>query len=188
MTSIVSDSPISSSRSAEISSTASPLRRAVLMCSQIAAWAPTSTPRVGCDAISQDRIVAHLAPDDQLLLIAAGQRARQGVDARRADVVLPDDPLGVGARARAIDPRAAHGGLAGLEAEDPVLPERRVEQEGVPLPVGGDPSDACLAPLARIPLRHVLALQADRARGRGLNPHDRLDQLFLAVALDPGDS
>ena len=49
---IVSDRPISSSRSAEISSTARPVRRACLMWSQIGAWAPTSTPRVGCEAIS----------------------------------------------------------------------------------------------------------------------------------------
>ena len=53
MTSIRSDRPISSSRSAEISSTASPLRRAALMWPQIAAWAPTSTPRVGWAAISR---------------------------------------------------------------------------------------------------------------------------------------
>ena len=74
----VSDRPISSSRSAEISSTASPSRRARrVRWSQIAAWAPTSTPRVGCAAISTHRVAAHLAADDQLLLVAAGQRTRR---------------------------------------------------------------------------------------------------------------
>ena len=57
--------------------------------SQIAAWAPTSTPRVGCAAISSLGLAAHLAADDQLLLVAAGQRADGGdVDAGRADVEL----------------------------------------------------------------------------------------------------
>lgn len=52
MTRRVSESPISSSRSAEISSTARPSRRASRIWSQICACAPTSTPRVGCAAIS----------------------------------------------------------------------------------------------------------------------------------------
>ena len=47
-----SDSPMSSSRSALIRRTASPAARALRSSSQIPAWAPTSTPRVGCDAIS----------------------------------------------------------------------------------------------------------------------------------------
>ena len=47
------------------------------MWSQIAAWAPTSTPRVGCEAISTFGLAAHLAADDQLLLVAAGQRRRR---------------------------------------------------------------------------------------------------------------
>jgi hypothetical protein len=52
MTWIVSESPMSSSRSAEMSSTASPSRRAWRMMSQMLAWAPTSTPRVGWAATS----------------------------------------------------------------------------------------------------------------------------------------
>ena len=44
--------------------------------SQIAAWAPTSMPRVGCEAISTFGSARHLAPDDQLLLVAARQRER----------------------------------------------------------------------------------------------------------------
>ena len=90
---MASESPISSSRSAEISSTASPLRRASRMWSQIAAWAPTSTPRVGCEATEQHRVAAHLAPHDELLLVAPGQRPRRGVDRGGAHVVLLDDAL-----------------------------------------------------------------------------------------------
>ena len=52
ITAIESESPISSSRSALISSTASPAARAFRSSSQMPAWAPTSTPRVGCDAMS----------------------------------------------------------------------------------------------------------------------------------------
>ena len=59
---IESDKPISSSRSAEISSTARPSCRARLMCSQMAACAPTSTPRVGWERHQQLGRTAHLAP------------------------------------------------------------------------------------------------------------------------------
>ena len=43
----------------------------------------------------QDRVAAHLAADDELLLVAARERPGGGVDAGRADVVLLDDALGV---------------------------------------------------------------------------------------------
>ena len=56
--------------------------------SQMAAWAPTSTPRVGCEAMSSRGRAAHLPADDELLLVAAGQRGGEDLDARRADVVL----------------------------------------------------------------------------------------------------
>src|SRR5262249_6589761 len=50
MTRRVSDKPISSSRSADTRTTASPLRRACFITSHTAAWAPTSMPRVGWEA------------------------------------------------------------------------------------------------------------------------------------------
>ena len=103
---MVSDMPMSSSRSAETSSTASPAARAWRSCSQMAACAPTSTPRVGWLATSSDGRVAHLAADDELLLVAAGQREGGRVDAGGAHVVLGDDPLGVRAGAGAVDQRA----------------------------------------------------------------------------------
>ena len=49
---MVSERPISSSRSAEMSRTARPSRRACRMRSQMLDWAPTSTPRVGWAAMS----------------------------------------------------------------------------------------------------------------------------------------
>ena len=151
MTSMGSDRPISSSRSAEISSTARPSRRARLMCSQMAACAPTSTPRVGMGRDQEDRVAAHLASDDELLLVAAGQRPGGHVDARRADVVLLDDALGVLAGTGPVDPRALGARRPRLVAEDAVLPERRVEQQAVPVAVLGDVADAGLAQLAGVP-------------------------------------
>ena len=52
MTTITSDSPISSSRSADTSRVARPWARASRMSSHTAAWAPTSMPRVGWLAMS----------------------------------------------------------------------------------------------------------------------------------------
>ena len=102
----MSDRPISSSRSAEISSTASPSRRASRMWSQMRGLRADvdAAGRVGGD--EQDRVAAHLAADDELLLVAAGQRAGGDVDRRGAHVVLLDDPLGVA-------PCAAAGRSAG---------------------------------------------------------------------------
>ena len=69
--------------------------------------------------------------------------AGEDVDARGAHVVLLDDPLGVGAGAGPVDPRTrVTFGALGLVAEDPVLPQRRVEQQAVPVPVLGDVADA----------------------------------------------
>ena len=70
MTSIRSDSPISSSRSAEINSTARPARRAADVAPDRRLSADVDAARrVGRD--QQHRVAAHLAADDQLLLVAA---------------------------------------------------------------------------------------------------------------------
>ncbi len=97
-----SDSPISSSRSAETSSTARPFARGPDGCS------PTPRPAhrrrcrgSGATRSSSFGLAEHLAADDELLLVAARQRVRGDVDARRADVELLDDLLG-----RAHEPRA----------------------------------------------------------------------------------
>ena len=106
MTRIVSDRPISSSRSAEMSRTASPLRLARLSWSQIAAWAPTSTPRVGVGGHHHLGLAPHLPADDELLLVAARQRAGGDVDRGGADVVLLDDLLGLRPCGAGVDQRA----------------------------------------------------------------------------------
>src|SRR5262249_44825815 len=66
--------------------------------------------------------VAHLAADDELLLVTAGQGARRHGDTRGADVVGGDDALGVLAGAGNVDQEAAGVGRLGLVAEDAVFP------------------------------------------------------------------
>ena len=123
------------------------------MCSQIAAWAPTSTPRVGWAAISSIGSPLISRPTISFCWLPP--------DSARACVSMPgvrtsyslDDPLGVLAGAAAVDEDALGAGRPGLEAEDAVLPERRVEQQAVAVPVLGDVADAGLAPLAGVPVR-----------------------------------
>ncbi len=145
-----------------------------------------ATGRVGGD--QQDRIAAHLAADDQLLLIASGQCPGQGVDAGGTDVVVVDDPLRVLAGAGPVDPWTFDNRRPRLVAEDAVFPERRVEQQPVTVPVLGDVADAGLAELARMPVGDILGPERDRAGGGDAHPHDGLDELRLAIALDAGDA
>ncbi len=153
----------------EISSTASPSRAGLRGCG------PRSPPgrrrrRRGSGARRSARIglAAHLPADDELLLVAAGQRGRRATSmpgVRTSYCV--DDPLGV---RRGRRPRSIHGpltlGACGLVAEDPVLPERRLEQQPVPVPVLGDVADARLAPRAGRPGGDVGAAEADPCRPR----------------------
>jgi hypothetical protein len=75
-----------------------------------------------------------------------------------------------------------------LVAEDPVLPDGRVEQQAVAVPVLGDVPDACLAPVAGVLPAEVLCGE-HHLSGRGrTHAHDRFDQLRLAVALHTGDA
>ena len=72
---------------------------------------PTSRPRVGCAARTSFTGHRELARDDDLLLVAARQRARQRLDRRRADVELLD------ALSRAfVDGLAVRGPRAGCTA------------------------------------------------------------------------
>ena len=183
-----SDRPISSSRSAEISSTASPWRRAARMWSQMAAWAPTSTPRVGCEAISTfgSPLISRptisfcwLPPDsDEASTSMPGVRTSYWSTIRWVSLRAPDrsihGPLTLGASVWWPRIRFSH--------------KRRVEQQAVPVPVLGDVADAVLPAAPRGPAREVLADQVDGARRQRPHPHDRLDQLGLPVALDAGDA
>ena len=56
---------------------------------------------------------------------------------------------------------------AGLVAEDPVLPERRVQQHALPVPVLGDEADAGLAAGAGAPGGDVRRRPAGRAPAAG---------------------
>ena len=125
-------------------------------------------PRVGWAAISTLGLAAHLPADDELLLVAAGQRGRGHVDAGRADVVLRRRC----ARCPCARPsRSIHGpltfGACGLVAEDAVLPQRRLEQQALPVPVLGDVADAGLAAAPGVPGGDVLAAEVDGAGRAG---------------------
>ena len=84
MTRIVSDRPISSSRSAEISNVAKPGGAGVAELIPHGCLGPDvdAAGRVGGD--QHLRVRGHLAPDDQLLLVATRQRVRGDVDVGRA--------------------------------------------------------------------------------------------------------
>ena len=132
------------------------------MCSQIAAWAPTSTPRVGWAAISSTGSPLISRPTMSFCWLPP--------DSARAWVSMPgvrtsyslDDALGVLAGAGAVDRRPVGARRRpGLVAEDPVLPQRRVEQQPVPVPVLGDVADAGLAAARGCPSA-VMSLAAER--------------------------
>ena len=104
----------------------------------------------------QDRVAAHLAADDQLLLVAAGQGAGGGVDRRACGRRTRSTIRSVSALAPApVDQPVLARGRQGLVAEDAVLPERRVEQQAVVVAVLGDEADAGLAALPGGPAAHV---------------------------------
>ena len=134
------------------------------------------------------RCVRHLAPEDELLLVAARQRPGGHVDARRAHVVLADDALRVLLRRAGREaPALARGGLS-LVAEHAVLPQRRTEKQRVTVTVLGDVADAAVADLLRRPGRDVVVADDDVAAVGAAHAEDRLDEFGLAVALDTGDA
>ena len=134
ITSSVSDRPISSSRSAEISSTASPAARA---CAELV---PDRGLRADVDAAG--RVRGDQQPSGSPLIsrptisfcwLPPDSAEAATSIAGRAHVVLVDDPLGVAPWrpcGRSSGPRAF--GALRLVAEHPVLPQRRLEQEAVP--------------------------------------------------------
>ena len=140
---------------------------------------------VGCDQCG--RSGHELPADEQLLLVAARQRLRGHLDARRAHVVLGDD-LGGPARAPRGRSRAPGVRPLGLVAEHLVLPERCLEQQPVPLAVLGHVAEPRLAPTPGRPRGDVLAAEADATGVDLAEAHQHLDELGLAVALDAGDA
>lgn len=63
-----------------------------------------------------------------------------------------------------------------------------LEEQSVALAVLRDVPDAGLADLAGVPVGDVGVAEEDEPRGGLAHPHDDLDQLGLAIALDPGDA
>ena len=141
--------------------------------------------RVGGD--QHGRLGEHLPSDDQLLLVAARQRERTHVDARRAHVEAAYDLVGALAAGVPIDQPVVGELATGLMAEQHVLPQRHGEDHPVAVAVLGDQADPGGAPVERRERADVGSVEEDRAGGRD-HPDDGVDQLGLAVALDAGDA
>src|SRR5690606_27893755 len=142
----------------------------------------------GVGGDQEARLVAHLAADDQLLLVAAGQGGRGDVDARGADVVRLDDAAGVLLGGLGVQPDALGVGLLGDVAEDAVLPEGGLQEQAVAVAVLGDVADALLAAPAGAPGGDLLVGEPDDAGVGGPQADQRVDEFGLAVALHAGDA
>ena len=134
------------------------------------------------------RVGAHLAPDDQLLLVAARQCVGGHVDVGSANVERVADVFGGVAHSFAVHPEAARERLLRLVAERGVLPERRRQQQTFTLAILWDVAEPVLAATPYRGVRDVLAEHGDRARLHLPCSDDCIDQLRLSVALDAGDA
>src|SRR6266851_7420635 len=113
------------------------------------------------------RLAGHLASDDHLLLVAPGEVARRDIDARRAHVVLLDEPARpLANRDQLEDEVAPRERRRPLPAEDRVLGDREAEHQPGAAPVLGDESDAGVALGARVVGRDLAIAQQDVAAGR----------------------
>ena len=135
-------------------------------------------------------LAAHLPADDELLLVATGQRERRYVDAGGAHVVRADDALGVVTGALAVDPAASGTGPAGSGGRGCGSPTAGTSAAA---PAGAGPRGCsrCRPRGVRrvVQLRDVLVAEREPSPDVGVRrPMMRLDQLGLAVALDPGDA
>src|SRR6478736_6247032 len=134
------------------------------------------------------RVAVDLTREHDLLLVAAGQApgARRGT--APAHVELPDQ------RARPLnqpageEPAEARRGGRAVVVEREVLCDRVLEHEPPPLAVLGDVTEAGLEVAVRRLRGDVLAADADRPRFDRVQAGDRVDQLGLAVPVDPRDA
>ena len=133
-----------------------------------------------------------LAPDlpgqDDLLLVAARERARRGGGRSGADVELLDQRGRVGADRGQLQVDAGGERRPVVGVEDEVLGDRERADEPVLPAVLGDVGDARAQPCPRRRAGEVAAVQRDRAGRRGPQAHQRLAQLGLPVALDARDA
>jgi hypothetical protein len=130
---------------------------------------------------------AELARDDDLLLVAAGERTRRLAGALRADVELGDALLGeVVEDAAPNGPPAGETGVVGA-VEDEVLGDREPPtRPSSPRSSGTKPTPLArtwltLRPTSSAPSRLIDPVVCE------LQTHDRLGELGLAVALHAGD-
>ena len=131
-------------------------------------------------------VAAHFARDDDLLLVAAGERACREPGERWADVELGHPLRRVERDALAVDRVSAT--VPVLEAEDQVVRDRVVEHEPAQVPVLRDVREAAVAAGAHVVRCHVHVAKKNLAAGDGPESCNRLNQLRLSVALDAGDA
>ena len=133
-------------------------------------------------------VVRHLAADDQLLQVAAGQGAGRDGRAAHLDVEVLDDPAGVRPHGAPVQPPAAAQRRAAVEADGQVVRDRGGHGRAGRRPVLGDVGDPGLAtPPGGEPVQDRVA-HPHRPGPRGTQARDRLEQLDLAVAGDARDA
>ena len=196
ITSRRSDSAVTSSSSAETSRTAQPASRSAT------SWRWMNSMRADVHAARRLRhqqqlgLQLELAADDQLLLVAAGERARRQVpgsaDARRSARMISAARRRIAARSSHDAARAGRDRRPVVHAQNRVLGQIEFEQQAAPVAVLGNVRDARArgararraARRCRSPSSATVA--GDRAPVH--QPGERLDQLGLAVAFDAGDA
>src|SRR5690606_9968260 len=142
--------------------------------------------RLGGD--EQAVIARELARDDRLLLVAAGKRAYRREHVRRADVILPDQPLSH------FDDRLIVGHDARAERFLEITLQHEIVFHGegcdhaVLLPVFRHMPCAGAGHGPRATMRDIFPVDQDVAADDGAQPRDGFNQLCLAVTLNACDA
>ena len=146
---------------------------------------PDVEPAGGLGDDEQPGLARQLAGDDDLLLVAPGQRGDRGVDARRAHVVALHQlgRLLVDLAGLADEPAGER--LVAVGVEHQVVGHRERLDDTVLVAILGNVPDAHLVDLPGAGVGEVDAVERHLAVDLGPHAGDRLDQLALAVALDP---
>src|SRR5689334_15068826 len=141
--------------------------------------------QLGFDAI--------FAPDDQLLLVAAGKRTRRQRGVWRSHVEVLDDlacaPLnGVLVEKNSARERCNRRTI--MHAEDRVFRKTKIEQEPATMTVFGNVRDSEFTPDSRAERVEILTFEVDLARDAfGFNEaRECFDQLSLPVTFDTRDA
>jgi hypothetical protein len=146
-------------------------------------------PAGGLAGQQHAQLPAELAGQDDLLLVAARQRARRGVHRGRPHVELGHPGGRVGPRRGQVQGDTVPGvGRLVVHVEHHVVGHREAGHHPVGLTVLGHVADAGPDPLPRRGRRDVLPGQRHRARAGRPQPHQRLAELGLPVALHAGDA